>query len=201
MTKTKDGKEWTQTSSEQASSEKAEVEGERAVDTTSVSASDGWHDSAFWVWYKQAALWPSASFQPLWMDIQFVYRALYLKVHHLHCKSMSSPGEQAERAETLSYARVLEPQRKSPFLQKPTQLTELTSLPLELELHELPRAQFPGLLDGTLVPWEAFKFHIPSTFRSPHSMPSSRQQTWLVASADQGETACAPHWYHGSVKG
>ena len=46
------------------------------------------------------------------MDVRFVHRALYLKVHHLHCKSMFSPGEQAERAETLSCARVLEPQRR-----------------------------------------------------------------------------------------
>ena len=65
-----------------------------------------------------------------------------------------------------------------PFLQKLTQFTGLTGL-LELE-----PVNTQGTLPGSWwqpVLWEAPKFHIPSVFRSSHSVPPSRQQTWSVA--------------------
>ena len=82
-------------------------------------------------------------------------------------------GEQAEGRDSVLCHSPGTPE-EIPFLQKLTQFTGLTGF-LELE-----PVSTQGTLPGSWwqpVPWEAPKFHIPSFFRSSHSVPPSRQQT------------------------
>lgn len=146
--------------------------------------------SISWVWDTSKLRFGHLGAQPLWMDIQFVYRALYLRFCHLLQIHVQSWRAGREGAETLSYARVLEPTGK-PFHHRNPPSSQNSpacrARPMNYSGHTPRLLMAPCPLGSPQISYTALlKVHIPC-----HPADS---KPWLVASSEGPgrDSMCTP---------